>query len=180
MRKQILVLALFSMIGTSAVAVAAQDTTFTLKGAASEWQAKDHVSISTDLLGFGYSSNAGFVLMARPKVEYFVMDRIAVGGLIGFGLGSPATPVTAGGFLEVGPSATFHFWEEKQLSAYGTSSFVVGGNFISSAYAKLSVAGRLNYNIDNVDFGPSLGLSVSSGFSGVQVGFNFVNLYLYF
>ncbi len=171
MRKQILAAALFSMIGLSAQA--AQDTTFTLKAAASEWQSKDHLSVSTDALGLGFSSQSGMFFVVRPKVEYFVMDRIAVGGVVGFGIGQ-------GSHLEVGPSATFHFWEDKRFSAYGTSSFVVGSYFVNPAYAKLSVASGLNYNIDNVGFGPSLGLSVSSGFTGVQVGFNFINLYVYF
>lgn len=171
---RILTLAMFAALSLSSVAMAAQETTLTLKAAASEWQAKDHWSASTDALALGYGSAQGFMASARPKLEYFIVDRLAVGGLLGFAASS------VGGYLEMGPSATYHFWEEKKFSSYGTTSFTVGGTGSAPVYAKLSMSAGLNYNIDNFAFGPSFGVAVSSGAPGLQVGLNVINLYLYF
>jgi len=138
----------------------------------------NHFSITASSLGLGYSSAAGFLFAISPKVEYFVLDRVSVGGRVGVSTAS-------GGYFgasafEIGPSATYYFWENNRFAAYGTGAFlfqsvpaVSGMN--SLANYKLEVAGGVNYSFFSwFAAGPSL--RISTDFRGINFDIALVNL----
>ncbi len=103
----------------------------------------------------GYGSATGFGVTLNPAVEYFVMDKLSVGGTVN--LYTSADYQTYG----AGPSFTYYFMQKAQWAAFAGGSGLYNNNYASSynAYSNLSVTAKvgLNYFVDaSVAFGPSL------------------------
>src|SRR5687768_16365452 len=69
--------------------------------------------------GVGYATNMGLITRIAPQVEYFLLDRVSVGGLA-----SVDTRFKRGTtYLSAGPSATVHFLNWERLSAYLNAAY---------------------------------------------------------
>lgn len=62
-------------------------------------------------LGFSYSTYSKLTFELNPTVEYFVADRLSLGGTVGLMFSE-----SYNSYL-VGPSATYYFWKEDRLTA---------------------------------------------------------------
>lgn len=153
---------------------------------------KTHWSISAAQgnLGFGNGQTLAFAL--EPQVEYFVMDRLAVGGVIGLstnlnGYGNSTA-------FSIGPSATYHFWNENRFSAYGSTNLLLSTSGVSSStttyggkvnsasygstYVIFNLSGGANYNFAPwFGIGPRVTLGISSAAASLNI--SFVNLFFY-
>jgi len=75
-----------------------------------------------------YGENQKLTLNISPTAEYFVTDRLSLGGTF-----SLAIPFGTGlSYYSIGPSATFYFWKQERLAASFSESV---------AYARLSGVG---------------------------------------
>jgi len=127
----------------------------------------------------GISSATGLALDVSPQIEYFVRDQISVGGTLAFN--SMIGTFSSANFA-LGPSATWHFWTEEKLSAYGGTSLIfsnlsqLGGNGIGTS---LNLNGGVNYN-----FAPWFGVGPRVNYTlignGVASNALNANLNLYF
>ncbi len=62
-------------------------------------------------LGFSYSTFSRLTFELNPTIEYFIVDRLSVGGTIGLALNEASNRYL------VGPSATYYFWKDDRLTA---------------------------------------------------------------
>jgi hypothetical protein len=99
-------------------------------------------------------------------LQYFVIDRLAVGGAFAF-----AYADTGGGFSTtaygLGPAATYYFWTEGHLAAYGAESILYSHTSYSQAYANL-YSGLDAYGGDATPPSPSSSAWLSTTQLGIQ------------
>ena len=171
-----------SMAATSPVKVAAPAPATTTASATSSFTNtnRNDWSIAASGFGIGVTSAAGLTLSVSPQVEYFVHDGISVGGTFGFATATTAIGSTS---LSVGPSATWHFWSEDKLSAYGGTSLIFSnltGVAGSDVGTSLDVNGGVNYNFAPwFGVGPRVNYSLVSSAAGTGGLVANLNLYIY-
>jgi hypothetical protein len=104
------------------------------------------LSISTSSLGFGLASDSKFFLTMKPRIEYFVLDRLALGLQTQW-----STNLSNDTRFSLGPAITYHFWASKMLSAYAGACYLFPsyGNSPSQTTRSHSVDFSLggNYNV---------------------------------
>lgn len=140
-----------------------------------------HLTVSINALGVGYATgDVGFVAGISPSVEYFVWDRLALGGTANISriFKSETT-------LNGGPSVSYHFWDDGRFSAYAGAAYLFG---VNSTIAQTLPPGLSLYVGGNYNFASWFGL-------GPRVAFNhnfsksddndnlkllLVNVYFYF
>ena len=100
---------------------------------------------------------SSFIVVVSPSVQYFVMNRVSIGGSLYFQHYSSGASWNA---LGIGPSATWHFWSEGHLSASVSDGLTVNENTNSRWYLNNSTGLGLNYFITpSVAIGPALVVS---------------------
>lgn len=112
-------------------------------------------------LGFAYSTYSRLSFELNPTVEYFVADRFSLGGTIGFTISDSHT------YYLIGPSATYYFWRDENLTANvgaelrtGAYNWAEGRSGFSSGRFRLG----LNYFLSpEVSIGPLLTLDKGFG-----------------
>ena len=107
--------------------------------------------------GAGYSTTySQGSLYVNPTAEYFVIDRLSIGGVIQSSFSSDYTNIG------IGPSATWHYWQSDRWTAtVGLSAVYSEGNYKKSSFDYSSWTGTAklgaNYFITpSVSFGPFL------------------------
>ncbi len=110
-----------------------------------------------------------------PTVEYFVTQGVGVGGTVGLSSGTEMNAM-----LSVGPSATYHFWQQDQVSAYTSSSLILGNVARSNNMDRtltFNIGLGANYNFTPwFGIGPRINMSISQ-VTNVELGL--INLFVY-
>ncbi len=140
------------------------------------------LSVSLNSIGGGYGTSQGVIMTMGPRVEYFVIDRLALGLQTGFSTTAFSSNQSD---ISIGPAATYHFWNTMNLSAYTGASFVFG-NLVRNSGAVTRTLGLnvgANYNFASwFGVGPRLTYNAylyeSESISTVKL--DAINLYFYF
>ena len=115
---------------------------------------KGNVAVGGDL-GASYSTLGGSTVYLNPSAEYFIADRVSVGGTL--------TSTLSENYKSygIGPSATYYFWNQGQWAAstglairYSNSSSEYDRN--SSYWTGVARLGAGYFATPSVSFGPQL------------------------
>lgn len=133
-----------------------------------------HLSISTSTFDIGFASETGFVTTAFPRVEYFLLDRFSAGLLLGV-----TTDFSDIQYLRVGPSFSYYFWVDGQVSAYGGMDYVWANLMdTSSVSGTFGLSGGINYHfLSSFAVGPRLTWQAGGGRSFFEL--DVINLFVY-
>lgn len=108
-------------------------------------------------LGFAYHTFSRLTFELNPTIEYFVVDRLSLGGTVGLSFSEYSNSYL------VGPSATYYFWKEDRLTANVGAELRIGryeyDSYDSGRVTKTATLGRfrlgLNYFLTpEVSVGP--------------------------
>ena len=115
---------------------------------------KGNVAVGGDL-GASYSTLGGSTVYLNPSAEYFIADRVSVGGTL--------TSTLSENYKSygIGPSATYYFWNQNKWAAstgfairYSNSSSEYDRN--SSYWTGVARFGAGYFATPSVSFGPQL------------------------
>lgn len=151
----------------------------------------NHLSISLNSGGAVYASGTGLSLFSSPRVEYFIIDRLAIGiqtSLFSKVMGSEEDSYKDGHLLSVGPAATYYFLNQNKISAYVSAAYLFGdlaGHYVDSS-GSLDLGLGVNYNFTSwFGMGPRLGWNAqkislwgdSTTYSSFEI--KLINLFFY-
>ena len=116
-------------------------------------------------VGFAYSTYSRLTFELNPTIEYFVVDRLSLGGTIGLGYSDAFVSYL------LGPSATYYFWKSDRLTSSVGAEIRFGGYEYerdSEPVRQTGTSGRfrmgLNYFITpEVSIGPIFTLDKAFG-----------------
>ncbi len=110
------------------------------------WSISNYIDYST----YSRSGNSYNTFEFSLSPEYFIKDRFSLGSSLELFSGSSNVTTTT-----IGPSLTYHFWQQEKISVYANAAFLFGltdASYNSILRFKLG----MNYFITPaVSFGPS-------------------------
>lgn len=109
-------------------------------------------------LFFDNTASGSWSLGVNGPVQYFVMDNLSVGGVVGFGLqntGGPSATTTT--TFTIGPAATYYFWTQGQMATYVAAAVMYNTSSAANSVSNVGLQGAVGFNYfltPSVAFGP--------------------------
>lgn len=160
MKNTIRVLTVSAVMAMSAVAFANSDSS----GASNSASASSIANINQGDIGlggaFGWTQVEGvgnFLSLSAP-IQYFIMDHLSVGGEMNLSRSNVGPSWSAG----VGPAATYYFWTQDKMAAYGSEALTYqytssqNGAQVNPAWRSTTSLGMNYFLAPTLALGPAL------------------------